>query len=158
MLTDLPGTTSNTASPPDGSDQPETTVINFPKKNKMGAAFRGHQEAQTENKVYTGIVTCPVLENATMPEYLEEQRKVMVGDLCNVYVKELIFRLAYLGYDVRTEEFDKDMHFVQEALHSGLLRSFKVFHPIQDFIDESFELIPLEEFDPSGNDDSTDAT
>jgi hypothetical protein len=150
MLTDLPGTTSNTPSPEtstaDGSDQPsQSTVIKFPKKNKMATAFRGiPEEAQ---KVYTGITVSPEMEQTTPEEYLDEQRKVLISDLCEVYTKEIFFKLAGLGFKVFTESFDKDLHFVHEALHSALLRSYNTFHPIQEFIDESFELIPLEEFE-----------
>ena len=78
---------------------------------------------------------------------LHEKRREMIHGLCEIYTREMFFKLYNLGFNVMTEEFDKDMHFVSEALHSALLRSYKVEHPIQDYIDECFSLVPIDEMD-----------
>ncbi len=76
----------------------------------------------------------------------EESRRAIVDNVCMVYFSEIYYKLSAMGYNVHTEEFDKDIEFAQEALHSALLRTFEIYHPIQDYVDENFDLVSIEDF------------
>lgn len=118
-------------------------VISFPTKNKQSVAFSIPLSAITARfspPKNTDTETVEIDDPATI---LNKQRQSVVLALCDVYTREIFFKLSGLGYDVLTEEFEKDLQFVYEALSSALLRTFKVAHPIQEFVDNNFEVVQV---------------
>jgi len=59
-------------------------------------------------------------------------------------MREIFFKLHTLGYNVLSEEFEKDLQFVYEALQSTLLRTYGIGHPVQDFVNEHFEVVEVD--------------
>lgn len=131
----------------DEENTPETNVISFPGK-KTGKTNVFQTDAVREYMDQFIHIKPEDYENNE--EYL---RRINIENLCNVFAMEMYFRLLNLGYDVGTPQFSKDMEFAQEAINSALLRTFDEKHPIQEYIDENFELVSVEttvkEVDPT---------
>jgi hypothetical protein len=163
MFTELPDQDSaNTPTTETASAEPVSNVIKFPKKH-AGTTTTTIQ--LTEDTVFSGVSHAVTTEDMQSETFLEDTRHNMIDGLCEVYTKEIFFKLMSMGYNVMNEQFDKDLQFVNEALHSALLRTFSEGHPIQDFVDQNFVLIPLDEYDhaisitpvsPKSDDDNPD--
>lgn len=134
-------------------------VVAFPKKSSQAKAFRVPASAVTARFSDTGNNTAsnsmppiPMVDGTIdLSEFvkkelttLHEKRREMIHGLCDMYAREMFFKLYNLGFNVMTPEFDKDMHFVSEALHSALLRTYQVEHPLQEYIDECFTLVAVD--------------
>lgn len=129
-------------------------VIAFPRKSVQTAAFRVPASAVTARfadpasnvmpPIPTVDGTIDIKEFVTKElNTLHEKRREMMHGLCDMYAREMFFKLYNLGFNVMTPEFDKDIHFVSEALHSALLRTYQIEHPLQDYIDECFTLVSM---------------
>jgi hypothetical protein len=139
-------------------------VIAFPRPNAQSKSFRLPTSAVTARFAEpTGTMPpIPTVDGTIdIQEFvkkelttLHEKRREMIHGLCDIYAREMFFKLYNLGFNVLTEEFDKDMHFVSEALHSALLRTYKVEHPLQDYIDECFTLVAMPEGEENDEDKS----
>lgn len=143
MFTELPDQESANT-PVAETAETESNVIKFPKKHS--GTFNSEMTFN-ENVVYTGVSHTITDADMQSDTFLQDTRRNMIDGLCEVYTKEIFFKLMSMGYDVMNERFDKDLQFVNEALHSALLRTFSESHPIQEYVDQNFVLIPLDEFD-----------
>jgi len=127
-----------------------SNVIVFPTKGKKTPPKRIPSSAVIPNTpVYSG----PEINEGdagvtTADEHDEEKRRTMADTICSGIMAEVYFKLANMGYAVHSEQFEKDLEFAQEALHSAILRTYDIFHPVQEFVDENFELVAIEDLDP----------
>lgn len=156
MFTELPDQETSNTPTPETAETESSNIIKFPKKH---SGTFNTQAAFNEDVVYTGVSHAVTDADMQSDTFLQDTRRNMLDGLCEVYVKEIFFKLMAMGYDVMNERFDKDLQFVNEALHSALLRTFSEHHPIQEYVDQNFVLIPLDEYDhvtsitPIGPDD-----
>lgn len=127
-----------------------SNIINFPTKNKKkppkripASAISPNTPSPIEPESYEGD------EGVTNEEHDEEKRRALADTICSGIMAEAYFKLMNMGYEVHSEQFEKDLEFAQEALHSAILRTYDIFHPVQEFVDENFELVAVEDFDPS---------
>lgn len=131
---------------------PEDNIINFPTKGKKTPPRRIPSSAVSINLPPT------ITENdlsgdagvTTVDEHDELKRRTLADTICSAIMAEAYFKLANMGYDVHSEQFEKDLEFAQEALHSAILRTYEIFHPVQEFVDENFELVAVEDLNGSG--------
>jgi hypothetical protein len=127
-------------------------VLVFPLKSQRPSAFRIPASAVTARfsppTTNEGDPAAPLTEQ----QMLDNHRQNMIPDVCDVYVREMFFKLNTLGYNVLSEAFEKDLQFVYEALQSTLLRTYGIGHPVQDFVNEHFEVMEVdgEEVDTDG--------
>jgi len=128
---------------PEGGDI--TNIVAFPTKGKKTPPPR-----RIPASAVTANSPSPIegeLGVTTGEEHDEEKRRSLADTICSGIMAETYFKLANMGYDVHSEQFEKDLEFAQEALHSAILRTYNVFHPVQEFVDENFELVAVEDFD-----------
>lgn len=130
-------------------------VVKFPGKNRVNKNMHGGIPGMAP---LTAAETAALINNITNSEMLKMTtinpedfdtnedylRRINIENLCNTFAMEIYFRLLNMGYTVNTQEFAKDLEFAQEAINSALLRTFQVEHPIQEYIDENFELITVQ--------------
>jgi hypothetical protein len=120
-------------------------VVKFPGagKNKKSVTLTAAEAAALANGLSTPdtITTITPDDFDTHEDYL---RRINIENLCNTFAMEIYFKLLNMGYSVNTREFATDMEFAQEALHSALLRTFGEGHPIQEYVDENFELVTVQ--------------
>ena len=128
-----------------------SNVIVFPTKGKKTPPKRIPASAIIPNTpVYSGPETSEGNDGVTTAdEHDEEKRRIIANTICSGIMAEVYFKLLNMGYAVHSEQFEKDLEFTQEALHSAILRTYDIFHPVQEFVDENFELVSIEDFDPS---------
>ena len=120
-------------------------VIAFPVKSARPQTFRVPASAVTSRFAPDSKAENSSSGVETSDDPLDIQRMNMIPDLCDVYMKEIYFKLHALGFDVMTEEFEKDMHFAYEALSSALYRMYGTHHPVQDFVDSNFVIMRVDE-------------
>jgi hypothetical protein len=132
------------------TDYDMENVLVFPVKSQRSTAFRIPASAITARfspaSPGAGGDAPPeaVTIQLTEKEMLENHRQNMIPDVCDVYMREIFFKLHTLGYNVLSEEFEKDLQFVYEALQSTLLRTYGIGHPVQDFVNEHFEVVEVD--------------
>lgn len=113
-------------------------VVAFPGKNKQAAAFRVPASAVTARFTPDVFVTGAKSDQ----EALNIQRQNMIPDVADVYVRELFFKLHGMGYPVISEQAEVDFQFIFEAVQAALLRMYGISHPVHEYVDENFELVP----------------
>lgn len=108
-----------------------SNVVRFPKKNPRTP------------------IDQTIIINEDIEEGLEGDQQYLreiVSSVCETYTSEIFFKLKAMGYNVDSDQFDTDIEFAQEALHSAMLRTFGIYHPIQDYIDDNFQLVSADDF------------
>jgi hypothetical protein len=129
-------------------------VLVFPVKSQRPSAFRIPTSAVTArfSPVSTDNTPTAEPEKLTEQQMLDNHRQNMIPDVCDMYVREIFFKLHTLGYNVLSESFETDLQFVYEALQSTILRTYGIGHPVQDFVNEHFEVMEVDsdEFDTDG--------
>lgn len=144
-----------------------TNVVQFPSKEAREIRAQNLPLRINISDLDFSSLSSPDINRITLPEGFEMQtirpedyktnedylRRINIENLCNVAAMEIYFKLLSMGYSVQTQEFAKDLEFAQEALHSAILRTFGEEHPIQDYVDENFELVTVQtttkELDPT---------
>lgn len=135
----------------DNNDMPSSApenVVKFPgpearaaSKRVLGGSLTAAEASTLINSLTSEMTTITPEDFDSNEDYL---RRINIENLCNTFAMEIYFRLLNLGYAVNTKEFAKDLEFAQEAIHSALLRTFQVEHPIQEYVDENFELVTVQ--------------
>lgn len=130
----------------DNNNSAEVTpenVIKFPAGRKPTGKMTSAEASAMLNSLLNSDSIPPITPEDfdTNEDYL---RRINIENLCNTFAMEIYFRLLNMGYQVGTQEFAKDLEFAQEAIHSALLRTFDVSHPLQEYIDENFELVTVQ--------------
>jgi hypothetical protein len=139
MTTDIP-TTPNT-------DENAENVIKFPSGKKANISTKQMTAKEAAAMVSSLLNSSDTIQPITPEDFDSNEdylRRINIENLCNTFAMEIYFRLLSMGYDINTQEFAKDLEFAQEAIHSALLRTFNVSHPIQEYIDENFELVTVQ--------------
>jgi hypothetical protein len=128
---------------------PETTnaenVLQFPKRGKnKGRPMLTPEEAESLVKRFTDPDFFVPIVPEDFDSHEDYLRRINIETLCNAFAMEIYFKLLNMGYQVNTPEFSKDLEFAQEAIHSALLRTFEIEHPIQEYVDENFEMVTVQ--------------
>lgn len=109
--------TQNTAT--NSSSNTETNILFFP-----------------ENKIVRGR---PINKEQFNEEIIEHKIKY-VDYILSKNMSSLFTKLGLEGINTETEQFYKDYSFTVETLRAALYRTMEMEHPIQDFVDENFQI------------------
>lgn len=125
---------------------PTENVIKFPSGKKANISSK-QMTAKEAAAMVSSLLNSDTIQTITPEDFDSNEdylRRINIENLCNTFAMEIYFRLLNMGYDINTQEFAKDLEFAQEAIHSALLRTFNVSHPIQEYVDENFELVTVQ--------------
>lgn len=125
---------------------PSENVIKFPSGKKANISSK-QMTAKEAAAMVNSLLNSDTIQPITPEDFDSNEdylRRINIENLCNTFAMEIYFRLLNMGYDINTQEFAKDLEFAQEAIHSALLRTFNVSHPIQEYVDENFELVTVQ--------------
>ena len=140
-------TDTTTATPTEGANVEYSmeNVVTFPGKSKQATAFRVPASAVTPRYTPDAFVAGEQSEQ----EVLNVQRQNMIPDVADIYVREMFFKLHGMGFPVMSEQAEVDFQFIFEAVQSALYRMYGISHPLQEYVDVNFELVPAALVNPN---------
>jgi hypothetical protein len=71
---------------------------------------------------------------------LAEHKEAYIDMVLTYHMNNLYAKIAFDGFDTEDKQFFTDFSFMVEALKSAMLRQCKIEHPLQNFVDENFEI------------------